>query len=135
MTTAQLMSRLVLIAAGGAAGTLLRYWLQGLLQTGAGGTFPLGTLVVNIAGCLVIGFLGAAFAGPVLVREDIRLALIVGVLGGFTTFSSFAYESLRLLNDGQYAWAALYVGGSNIVGLFAAWGGSRVALAIYGGSS
>jgi CrcB protein len=118
---------LLWIACGGGAGALARYLLSGWSQALAPGAFPLGTLVVNVAGCLLIGLLGALMSGPLLVREEIRLAVLVGLLGGFTTFSSFAWESFALLNDGQWAQAGLNVLLSNGLGLAAVWLGYRVA--------
>lgn len=95
------MLRLLLIAAGGGLGSVLRYWVQGWGQKFANGSFPLGTLVVNVLGCLVIGFLNYVFSGPIVVRQEYRIALTVGVLGGFTTFSSFGWETFAMANDGQ----------------------------------
>ena len=82
---------------------------------------------MNVTGCLVIGLLGALLSGPLLVREEIRLAILVGLLGGFTTFSSFAFEAFALLNDGQWAQAGLDILLSNGLGLVAVWLGYRMA--------
>jgi CrcB protein len=114
------------IAAGGAVGSVGRYALGGLVQAATGGTFPLGTLVVNVAGCLLIGSLGAYFAGPHLVGETWRAALLIGLLGSFTTFSTFGWETFELINDGQFARASLNVLGSVAIGLAAVWLGYRI---------
>src|SRR5262245_27759999 len=111
------------IAVGGAGGSLLRYLLQGWVQRWAGGTFPAGTLVVNVLGCFVIGLLAAAFAGPVLIREEYRIGLTVGVLGGFTTFSAFGLETFNLTNEGQFRLAAANVVLSVGLGFAAIWAG------------
>ena len=116
------------IAAGGAAGTLLRYALGGWLARSTGGTFPWETCAINVAGSLAIGILAGyadrgGFLSPVT-----RMALMVGVLGGFTTYSSFALESLRLAMDSQWLRAAGYVGLTNAGGLAAVWAGYRIAL-------
>jgi len=116
----------VFIAVGGGAGTLLRYLVAGWGQRAFGATFPAGTLLVNVVGCFAIGLLGACFAGPVLIREEHRLALLVGLLGGFTTFSTFGYETLALAQDRQYARAAANVILSNVAGLAAVWIGYRL---------
>ncbi len=121
------MRILLLIAAGGAVGAVLRYLLAGWGQRLVVGTFPLGTLLVNLTGCLVIGYLGAVFAGPWLVRQELRLALLVGLLGGFTTFSSYAFETFALMADGRGGPALLNVALSNLVGLLAVWIGYRLA--------
>ncbi len=119
------MFKIVMIGAGGGAGAVLRYLVSGWGQRLAGGVFPAGTLTVNVVGCLLIGFLAAAFAGPHLIRDEVRLALMVGLLGGFTTFSSFGYETLALVNDGQWRYALLNVALNNGLGLLAAWAGYR----------
>jgi CrcB protein len=126
------MLRLVLIFAGGGCGSVLRYFVGGWGQKLTAGSFPLGTLIVNILGCLLIGFLATLFNGPVLIRNEYRLAIIVGVLGGFTTFSSFSWETITLANDGQFVLALANVLVSITLGLAAAWLGSRCALMMYG---
>ena len=126
------MFQLLLIFLAGGCGCLLRYGVAGWVQRSSGGTFPFGTMTVNILGCILIGFLATLFTGPFLVREEYRLAIFIGLLGGFTTFSSFGFEAVTLLNDGQLFYATMYVLGSNLFGLLAAWGGMRLAAAIYG---
>jgi fluoride exporter len=127
------MAKLLFIATGGACGSLLRYACAGWVQRASGGLFPLGTFAVNILGCLGIGFVGMALSGPVLVREEYRLALLVGLFGGFTTFSSFGWETFGLMNDGQWWRAAVNVLASNTVGVLCVWLGYRVAEWFYGG--
>lgn len=126
------MTKVLLIAAGGAAGSTLRYLAAGWVQKLSGASFPFGTLAVNVVGCLLIGCLGAAFAGPVLIREEYRVAILVGALGGFTTFSTYAWETLSLANDGQIARALANVLLSNAVGLLAVWIGYRTAQSWWG---
>jgi CrcB protein len=120
---------MLLIGLGGALGSVLRFVLGGWIQRVTPGSFPAGTLVVNVTGCLAIGFLGTLFAfpGPVQIREEYRLAILVGILGGFTTFSSFGRETFDLAVDKQFALAALSVLLSNGAGLGAVWVGHRVA--------
>ena len=120
------MLKLLLIALGGGFGSVARYAIAGWVQTASDKLFPVGTMVVNVLGCLAIGVLGAIFAGPHSVREEYRLALTIGVLGGFTTFSTFSYETIELLNDGQLAKAAINVLLTNILCLIAAWIGYRL---------
>lgn len=127
------MSKLMLIAIGGACGSVLRYACAGWVQRASEGMFPFGTLAVNVLGCLCIGFFGMALSGPVLIREEHRLALIVGLFGGFTTFSSFGWETFGLINDGQWWRAGLNVATSNVLGLAAVWLGYRLAEQYYGG--
>lgn len=125
--------KLTLIMLGGAAGTLLRYLITEGMRITLGGGFPYGTLTVNVVGCLLIGVLGFLFTMHPPVRDHVpeayRLAMMFGVLGGFTTFSSFGYDTLKLLQDGGggAVKAALNVVLSNGLGLLAVWAGYRAA--------
>ena len=89
--------------------------------------FPWGTLAVNVTACLAIGFLAGIFAGPMLIREEYRLGLTVGVLGGYSTFSTFGLETFNLANDKEFALAGLNMLLSCGLGLLAVWAGYRVA--------
>jgi CrcB protein len=126
------MLKLLFIALGGAAGSVFRYLLQGWVQRATPGTFPTGTLVVNLLGCLAIGFLAGYFSGPQLVREELRIGLTVGVLGGFTTFSTFGLETFNLANEGALRLALLNIVLSCACGLAAVWIGYRLAERWYG---
>jgi len=126
------MTKWLFIAFGSALGGVARYGLQGWVQRWSDDPFPVGTLVVNVAGCFLIGLLNAALTGPFLVREEYRLALTVGLLGGFTTFSAFGWETLALANDAQWARAILNVCLSIGFGLSAAWLGYRLAVRWFG---
>jgi CrcB protein len=121
------MLKITLIFLGSGLGGVLRYALQGWVQRGAGGSFPAGTLAVNVLGCAAIGFLAAALAGPIAMREEYRVGLIVGILGGFTTFSAFGMETFHLSSAGHGRLAALYVGLSCALGIAAVWAGYRAA--------
>jgi fluoride exporter len=121
------MFKLGLIAVGSAFGGVLRYGLQGWGQRLIEGPFPVGTLLVNVIGCFLIGFLNAAFTGPLLIREEYRIALTVGVLGGFTTFSAFGWETFTLANDGQGLRSLANLLLSVTFGIAAVWGGYRLA--------
>ncbi len=122
-----MFARLLAIACGGAAGAVLRYLVAGWGQRLAGGEFPVGTLLVNIIGCGVIGLLATAFHGRILISEELRFAILVGVLGGFTTFSTFALDAVTLTDAGQWLRAGSYVLASNAVGFAAAFGGVTLA--------
>ncbi|MDJ0848285.1 MAG: fluoride efflux transporter CrcB [Myxococcota bacterium] len=121
------MTKLLLIAVGGSFGAVLRYLVAGWGQRLTSGSFPLGTLLVNLAGCLLMGFLVGVLTGPLIVREEYRLALLVGFIGSFTTFSTFGYETLALLHDREWGGAALNVVASNVVGIGAVLAGLRLA--------
>jgi len=101
----------LLVAFGSGLGGAARLWVSTLVSRGTGTTFPWGTLVVNVAGCLVVGILAALFepASPLHVRQDLRVLLVIGVLGGFTTFSAFSLETLLLVQRGAVAAAVAYV--------------------------
>jgi CrcB protein len=97
------------IALGGIAGTLSRYGLEGWIQSRTSSGFPLGTLTVNLAGSLLLGFIIRLATGTALITPDTRAALTIGFCGAFTTMSTFSYESVTLLNDGDYLRAGLYM--------------------------
>lgn len=103
------MMQLWLVAAGGAAGAVLRYSLSTAVQNWTARGFPFGTLSVNVLGSLLIGALYVGLVERAAVADEWRLALIVGVLGSFTTFSSFSMETLQLIEKGAIAPAALNV--------------------------
>jgi len=126
------MTKWMLIAAGGALGSVLRYAVQGWAHRLTSGNFPIGTLVVNVIGCAAIGFLMGMFAGPTLVREEYRVGLTVGLLGGFTTFSAFGLETFFLAADAEYRWALANVALSCGLGFAAVWLGYRVAEHLFG---
>ena len=96
---------------GGAAGALARYALQGLVQP-AGGTFPVGTLAVNLLGALLLGFLMRYLLASGMVSPELRAGLTIGFCGAFTTMSTFSYETVALFTDGELWRATLYVIGS-----------------------
>lgn len=111
------------VALGGALGSVARYGCSGVAARLAGTTFPWGTLVVNVSGSFVIGVLAALLTsdGRPLVAGDARAFLMVGVLGGFTTFSSFSIETLNLARGGEWAAAGANVGASVVLCLVAVW--------------
>lgn len=126
------MSTYLWIALGGALGSVARYGCSSLIANLFGQTFPLGTLVINIAGSFVIG-LFATLTGPdgrVMVSGDIRQFVTIGLCGGFTTFSSFSYQTLTLAQDGEYLRAGLNVTASVVLCLFAVWLGFVAAQAV-----
>jgi fluoride exporter len=119
--------KILLVAIFGAAGTLARYGLQTLLQARAGLTFPYGTLFVNLSGCFLLGLIGQLMLSRVAISPEWRVAIAVGFFGGYTTFSSFGWETAKMMEAGEWARASAYVGTSVAAGLLLTVAGIRLA--------
>ena len=116
------------VLAGGAFGTGLRYFLPTFIYSVIKEpTFPYANLVINVSGSFVIGVLTELFAGRVLVSPTVRVSVLTGILGGYTTFSSFSYETYALVRDEEMWRAILNAVGSVLLGLIAVWLGVRFA--------
>ncbi len=125
------MQRVLFAGLGGFIGSTLRYLLGGWIAGSKGGsTFPWETLVINVTGCLVIGALAALAETRGLFAGTTRVFVFVGVLGGYTTFSSFGYETFQLARDGQHAAAAANVALQIVLGLGAVWAGDTLVRAL-----
>jgi len=111
------VEKLVWLGLAGGLGALSRYGLAGLMHRLYDGAFPLGTFVVNVAGCLVFGLLWGLFDARLAVPPQVRAAVLVGFMGAFTTFSTYMFEGADLLRQGQWVWALAYLGGQNLLGL------------------
>jgi len=121
------MMQLFVVGFGGFIGAIARWGLSGLVQRVAPYSFPLGTLLVNALGCLIIGALMAATDGRQWLSEEGRLFLTVGILGSFTTFSTFGYDTFALFRGGDMPMALANVGLNLVVGLAAVLAGSVIA--------
>ncbi|SPE18115.1 putative fluoride ion transporter CrcB [Candidatus Sulfotelmatomonas gaucii] len=119
--------RLLMIAVFGAIGTLARYGLQGLVQVKTGSTFPYGTLAINLTGCFFLGLIGQFTLNRLVISSELRIAIAVGFFGGYTTFSSFGWETAKMLEAGEWLWAMTYVATSVVLGLFLSVAGIRLA--------
>lgn len=119
------MAIYISIALGSALGGVSRYWLSGVVARAFGETFPWGTLLVNVSGSLVIGFVAALTMpdGRFFIGSTTRLAVMAGFLGGYTTFSSFSLQTLALMQDGEWAYAGANIALSVIACLVAVWAG------------
>jgi CrcB protein len=117
------------IAIGGALGTTARYWLSGVVARSVGETFPWGTLVINVTGSFVIGFFGALTGpdGRLFIGSTARQFVMIGMCGGYTTFSSFSLQTLNLMNDGEWLRAGANIGLSVLLCMIAVWIGVVLA--------
>ena len=120
----------IYVAAGGVAGTLARFWLGGVMQRFAPGGFPLGTFTINVIASFVLGFLMKLSLGSQILTAEARAALSIGFCGAFSTFSTLAYETAMLVEDGRWLTTLMYAGGSFAAGLLAIWIGFALARAI-----
>ena len=118
---AQMYRNILLVALGGALGSVVRYLVSRWMK----GTLPWGTLTVNLVGCLLIGLLMGLMAKGSL-SPEMKLLLVTGFCGGFTTFSTFANESFSMMKGGDVLTMALYVGGSVVVGILAVYVGLQI---------
>ena len=123
-----------LVFVGAGTGGMLRYWLGGLLQHWLANSFPIGTLTVNLTGCFAMGFLATSFADEAVVHDEYRMIVLIGFLGGYTTFSAFSYETLVLLRAADWTRVGLYVLGSVLLSLLAVWFGALLADKLFGPS-
>ena len=119
--------RLTLLIVFGALGTLARYGMQGLVQQRTGGTFPWGTLVVNLLGCLLLGGVAEYALTHLSVPPEWRIGITTGLIGAFTTFSTFIWETARMLQDGDWRRASAYFVASLLGGLIAVFFGIKIA--------
>lgn len=125
------------VAIGGALGSMARYGGSGLIARMAGGTFPLGTMAVNVSGALLIGFLAALTLpeGRLLMPPSMRLLTMAGICGGYTTFSTFSLKTFNLARDGQMLQAGANVVLSVALCLVAVWLGYAAGLKLTGGGA
>ena len=119
------MKLLLVIGTGSFIGGVLRFLISQFIQTKTSLTFPFGTLGVNIAGCLLIGVVYGLVAQS-RITDEWRLFLATGILGGFTTFSAFSYESVMLLREGQLVYSFAYIASSVLLGLAATFVGLQL---------
>jgi CrcB protein len=117
------MQKTILIGLAGLVGTLVRYWLSGVVARQYGETFPWGTMVVNLIGCFLAGAIFYISEERFLLSPTLRTIILIGFLGGFTTFSSYGLQTFSLLRDGEFGLASLNIAASNVLGLLMVWTG------------
>ena len=100
----------LLVFLGGGIGTLARYWTSGVVYRLWGNNFPYGTYLENLAGCFLIGLLMTGFEERFIVNPSLRIFLTIGILGGFTTFSTFSFETISMMRDAEYFYACMNIG-------------------------
>jgi CrcB protein len=118
------------VGIGGCLGSILRFWLGSYIGSKMGTRFPYGTLVINVTGSFLIGLVFALLTVRTNWSPNWRYLIPIGFIGGYTTFSSFEYETLRTVQDGQIGLALLYVATSVVIGFVAVWGGVMAGRAI-----
>jgi CrcB protein len=121
------MNHYLLVAAGGAIGSCTRYWLGGAVSNLTHGRFPYGTLLINVLGSLIIGFFLTLALERFSWSAEVRVFFTIGVLGGFTTFSTFSYETISLLRSSAYLLGSVNVIASILGGLLACFAGVKLA--------
>jgi CrcB protein len=120
----------VMVGVGGCLGSILRFWLGSFIGSRMGTRFPYGTMVINITGSFLIGFVFALLTVKTHWSPNWQYLILIGFIGGYTTFSSFEYETLRTIQDGQLGLGLLYVAASVCFGFIAVWGGVMTGRAI-----
>ena len=121
------MQKYVLIAIGGALGSIARYWVGSTVSGRLGSKFPYGTFVINLTACVIIGFVLTYLGRRAEVDASWRFLIPVGFIGAYSTFSAYEWETLSTLRSGAFLLAALYALGSLLLGLIAVWAGSLLA--------
>lgn len=124
------MQKYLLIAAGGALGSIARYWVGATVSGRVGARFPWGTFVVNITACAIIGFVVTWLGHHVELSPEWRYLIPIGFIGAYSTFSTYEWEMFTAMEAGELAMAALYAVTSLVLGLAAVWVGAKVASAM-----
>jgi fluoride exporter len=125
------VGKVLLVGVGGFLGSIARYLVSGYIQDRTGEIFPFGTLAVNVIGCFVIGGLSELAEARAFLSSETRALVVIGVLGGFTTFSTFGNETVNLLRDGEWGFAMLNLLTHAVLAIGAVWVGRTMAHIIW----
>ncbi len=121
------MHKYLLVGMGGFAGAVSRYWVGLFVTQRLGLRFPYGTFLINVSGCFLIGFFMYLLAERGVLDAHWLFIIVIGFIGAYTTFSTFEYETMRVLQDGEFGVGLLYLGSSILVGFAMVWLGARAA--------
>jgi fluoride exporter len=121
------VQKFLLVAAGGALGSVARYWIGSTISGRMGTRFPYGTLVINLTACLIVGFTLTYFERVADLNPAWRFLVPIGFIGAYSTFSTYEWETLATLRSGAFFLATLYAAGSLVLGLVATWCGTALA--------
>lgn len=121
-----MLQKYLLLCLAGSAGTVTRFWVGGVVQRLAGESFPLGNFLVNLSGCLLFGLVYAVVENRSGLPGDMRLYVLTGFMGAYTTFSSYMFESVALMQNGQWLAASLNIGGQTVLGIACIVGGLAI---------
>ena len=124
------MQKYLLIAAGGALGSIARFWVGSTISGRIGARFPYGTFVVNITACVIVGFILTLLGKRADLSPAWRFLIPIGFIGAYSTFSTYEWETLATVRAGAFFLAGLYAAGSFVLGLAAVWAGSVLAEAV-----
>lgn len=121
------MQRYLLIAAGGALGSIARYWVGSTISGRTGARFPYGTMVINMTACIVLGFTLTYFGKRADLNPAWRFLVAIGFIGAYSTFSTYEWETLSTMRSGAFLMSVVYAVGSLVLGLAATWCGATLA--------
>ncbi|MGO8933741.1 MAG: fluoride efflux transporter CrcB [Terracidiphilus sp.] len=121
------MQKYLMIAVGGALGSMARYWVGSTISGRMGAKFPYGTMVINMTACVIIGFTLTYFGKRADLNPAWRFLVPIGFIGAYSTFSTYEWETLATMRSGAFLLAAIYAAGSLILGLAATWCGTALA--------